>query len=448
MNIKLPFAIRGKRVVHISELSEDERGLKCNCICPNCNERVVAKLGEINIHHFAHYNKECKTNIETVLHLFVKDVLSKYKKVKIPSIILEYREDYTKLSDFNSLDKISINKMYEKIVEEQVVEFDEVKLEKRFNDIVPDVVLYKNNYPLIIEIAVTHFINEYKKRKIERKGISTLEINMSKINFYAYDKEELEKIIIYDLECKSWVYNRKLEQEKEKIIYNNLKILEKSNYEKLFRINRIKNNFQRENYSKKLKIYAKNIYNNELLLEILKKLNVNLKSMPIFLNIKVVGELSFECDRRIWQSCIFEKFINREKNKIIKTQDILIWIKEKSHLPLNKDLIYTKDLSEVKVPDLNDCILNYLYNLEKYKIIKRVSKESGYYSKFQIIYNPLEKNNIYNRSDYIRFRKFYNHNYGILDKYAECKICNEFTNDWIIYYGDGTCKCRKCNAEN
>ena len=82
---------------------------------------------------------------------------------------------------------------------------------------------------------------------------------MSKINFYAYDKEELEKIIIYDLECKSWVYNRKLEQEKEKIIYNNLKILEKSNYEKLFRINRIKNNFQRENYSKKLKIYAKNI---------------------------------------------------------------------------------------------------------------------------------------------------------------------------------------------
>ena len=81
--------------------------------------------------------------MKTVLHLFAKDVLSKYKKVKIPSIILEYREDYTKLSDFNSLDKISINKMYEKIVEEQVVEFDEVKLEKRFNDIVPDVVYIK-----------------------------------------------------------------------------------------------------------------------------------------------------------------------------------------------------------------------------------------------------------------------------------------------------------------
>ena len=72
MNIKLPFAIRGKRVVHISELSEDERGLKCNCICPNCNERVVAKLGEINIHHFAHYNKECKINIENCTSFICK----------------------------------------------------------------------------------------------------------------------------------------------------------------------------------------------------------------------------------------------------------------------------------------------------------------------------------------------------------------------------------------
>ena len=89
-------------------------------------------MGEINIHHFAHYNKECKTNIETVLHLFAKDVLSKYKKLKNSQhYIGNIREDYTKLPDFNSLDKISINKMYEKIVEEQVVEFDEVKLEKK-----------------------------------------------------------------------------------------------------------------------------------------------------------------------------------------------------------------------------------------------------------------------------------------------------------------------------
>lgn len=35
-------------------------GLKCNCICPNCNVRLIAKKGKKNVHHFAHVNgAEC-----------------------------------------------------------------------------------------------------------------------------------------------------------------------------------------------------------------------------------------------------------------------------------------------------------------------------------------------------------------------------------------------------
>lgn len=461
MNVKLPFAIRENQLVHISELSENERGLKCNCICPSCNKKMIAKMGKSNVHHFAHYNKKCEKAIETLLHIFAKDVLNKYKKIRIPSITLEYRQDYTKSSDFSLLDKMSLNKLCKKIVEEQIVEFDEVKLEKRFNDIIPDVVLYKSGYPLIIEIAVTHFVNDNKQRKIQQNGISTIEIDMSKFDFYNYNKNELEEFIIYDLRCKKWIYNRKLEKEKEKIISNNLKLLKKRNYERFSKINRIKNNFKKENYIKKLKVYASDIYKNQLWLSISKRLNISLNSMPIFLDMKVIGELSFECDRRIWQSYIFEKFIINEKNEIIKPPEILCWIKEKSDLPLNKDLIYTKSLNEVKVPDLNDCVLNYLHDLEKYKVIKRVGKKIGYYSEFQRIYNPLKKDKTYRDNDsslelnkiinLVKFRN-YQYNHGnleeIIEQYAECRICNKFTNDWIIYYGDETCKCRNCNADN
>ncbi len=59
------------KLVNIKQV---ESGKKCNCICPACEELLVAKKGEIRKHHFAHSSgKNCKHAIESMLHHLAKD---------------------------------------------------------------------------------------------------------------------------------------------------------------------------------------------------------------------------------------------------------------------------------------------------------------------------------------------------------------------------------------
>jgi len=44
--LKIPFAVRDKKIVCIADLGDDERGLKCNCKCIVCKSPLIAKLGE------------------------------------------------------------------------------------------------------------------------------------------------------------------------------------------------------------------------------------------------------------------------------------------------------------------------------------------------------------------------------------------------------------------
>ena len=76
-NIKIKYGLRNDKIIHISELNNEERGLKCNCICPFCKTSLEAKLGTKNQHHFAHTNLNCDTKIaqQTALHLLAKEII-------------------------------------------------------------------------------------------------------------------------------------------------------------------------------------------------------------------------------------------------------------------------------------------------------------------------------------------------------------------------------------
>ena len=81
MSHKYIFGLRGEEIVHISDV---DKGLNCNVICPLCKSKLVAKKGSKNKHHFTHHNNdECRGGIETSLHLAAKDILSKSKEFRI-----------------------------------------------------------------------------------------------------------------------------------------------------------------------------------------------------------------------------------------------------------------------------------------------------------------------------------------------------------------------------
>lgn len=205
MQQNLPFGLRDGKLVHISDVNS---GLACNCFCPGCGAVLVARKGEQKIHHFAHYNsEECAHGFETAIHIAAKDLLENRKEFTIPHLV-------AKLHELDFEDHL--------IAESRVVKFDNVYLEKVVDNIVPDVLVEIGSKKLLIEIAVTHYVDEEKQVKIENLGISTVEVDL---NFLKKDFnfKDLEFYLIRDTSCKKWIYNAQFNSLKEGYLNRKLK---------------------------------------------------------------------------------------------------------------------------------------------------------------------------------------------------------------------------------
>lgn len=185
----LIYAIKNGEVVHISEV---ESGLKCGCVCPSCEENLVAKKGTERVHHFAHRSgHNCEYGYETSLHLAAKDILSNAKEFMLPEVFVEFPNSNKEKQLLSSARRIPI---------------DNVKLEKRYCDMIPDIVLVSGEKVLIVEIFVTHRIDDIKLEKIKNANISTIEIDLSKQD-KTITKEDLSQILLRNSDLKIWKYN-------------------------------------------------------------------------------------------------------------------------------------------------------------------------------------------------------------------------------------------------
>jgi competence CoiA-like predicted nuclease len=137
--LNMIFALNNNELVHVSEVPS---GLECECFCPACNAKLVAKKGEKTIHHFAHYkSEECKYGYETSLHLAAKQMIAEARKFTIPAVYLNFP---------------SSGKKRLLISEAKEIEISEASLEQREGNIIPDIVILSNNKKIFIEIYVTH----------------------------------------------------------------------------------------------------------------------------------------------------------------------------------------------------------------------------------------------------------------------------------------------------
>ena len=192
-NQNMTYALKAGKTVHISEV---ESGLKCECICPACGERLIARKGTKVSHHFAHKSTvECEYGYQTSLHLAAKDIISEHRQICLPALFLNI---------VGSGKRVLIE-------EAQIIQVSEVVLEKKINDIIPDILLITDVGKLILEIYVTHEIDDEKKKNIKRLNIPTLEIDLSKLD-RNITREELTEALIKETENKNWIYNGKREQ--------------------------------------------------------------------------------------------------------------------------------------------------------------------------------------------------------------------------------------------
>lgn len=197
MNIKQPYGLKNGEIVSIDDI---ESGIACNCTCPACKEPLIAKKGSEKQHHFAHYDSEdCGKGLETIIHKLSKELFLKSKSFTTPELKLQNSDIV--------------------IFAPTQIPIDNVKLEHRLDDIIPDIIIESKGKELLVEITVSHALCFPKTRTIEEKGISTIEINAKDLFEQLYHKRDFfikntsfRDELINGTNYKRWIYNDKLKR--------------------------------------------------------------------------------------------------------------------------------------------------------------------------------------------------------------------------------------------
>lgn len=147
---------------NIVSISDVRSGHQCNCVCIDCGSALIAKKGTENTHHFSHAPqdinniRECYWSPETEIHIMAKEIILEDKILEVPLGIVN-----------------------PKIIK---IKFDEVYLEVRGENRIPDIVGYIEGEAINIEIAVTHFCDMEKIVELKKLNKNCIEINLQ--NFH------------------------------------------------------------------------------------------------------------------------------------------------------------------------------------------------------------------------------------------------------------------------
>lgn len=184
MSMSVALTERGQ-IISIQDVSS---GLACGCTCLQCGEQVVGRKGQIRAHHFAHYSnkKSCWIQPESLLHRFGKQVIREAMGLQLPPMPGHepLSEDTSSWWDFQS------------VAEEVLI-----------GDFRPDLIAQLPDGPLLIEIAVTSFIDDRKQELIQELGIRTVEIDLSpwlSTGFGSLD--DIREAVLHQVENKKWIY--------------------------------------------------------------------------------------------------------------------------------------------------------------------------------------------------------------------------------------------------
>lgn len=193
---KIPFAVQDGRMVDVRSVSS---GRACNCKCPNCGAPLIAKKGEIRVHHFAHDPiaklVECTGAVETAIHKMAKQMVIEHRRLTVPKLdILIERSD----------NKGTLYRKAEELCPTKEIYFEEVAQEVGVDSFRADLMGTTARGCIYIEIKVTHKVDKFKKLSLRELDCSVLEIDLSGINRLPATQEVFEAVV-ESVDNKRWI---------------------------------------------------------------------------------------------------------------------------------------------------------------------------------------------------------------------------------------------------
>ena len=194
-----------RKLVHVSDVPN---GIACECNCPSCQSKLIAKNNPNNKvrAHFQHYrSKEHEYCAETSLHYLAKEVISEMKEIPVHGHIEHFKIPDNKYRGWGPLldEKIEV-------LEPHSIKIDECYIEKRDGRIKPDLIIISGGRKIHFEVFVTHQVEADKKKYLKDNSIDCVEISLkhlhgsSKLNII---NKETVTAALQTIDNSKWVNN-------------------------------------------------------------------------------------------------------------------------------------------------------------------------------------------------------------------------------------------------
>lgn len=188
MGVKFSYGRREGQWVFIKDLDPArERGLLCQCVCPDCARPLQAHLGATKSWHFQHHVEDanCSPQPMTLLHAYVRDELARRTSLVIPgtAVTCEIREDAQTFS-------VRID------VPEEHLAIQSGQAEVRAGGVQPDVVYdLESGSRFALEVLYSHKVDAEKTVKLRRGFAMSVEFDVSDLPASGVGLSELEELL-------------------------------------------------------------------------------------------------------------------------------------------------------------------------------------------------------------------------------------------------------------
>ncbi|HJU45761.1 MAG TPA: hypothetical protein VJ647_03210, partial [Chitinophagaceae bacterium] len=191
--IGLPYGIKNNELVTIEEVKS---GLDCDCYCPACKNRLIARKGPLVKSSFAHYAvPDCNRGIEAGMQRLCKDIIAAEKRFTLPALYFAYS-------------------WRSRILPEKEIRVDAVRLEPRSGSLVSDILIESRGKTMIIEITVNQRSSWERMQLLKSKDSNAVEVHLPRMVEYLFQRKDFRltdgdfrQELLFRASSKSWIHN-------------------------------------------------------------------------------------------------------------------------------------------------------------------------------------------------------------------------------------------------
>ncbi len=306
-----------------------QSGLACGCTCIGCGAILVAKKGAKKRWHFAHHNVEIgESCAESAIHAAAKQVLLEHDWLRLPCMRVVVQGQAT---SGQALEESSV------LSEERVVRFERTCAEVWEDGIRPDVVGYRGERRLLVEMYFRHRVDENKRRKIGKLKLPTIEVDLSDLDI-STGFDAIAQRVIHETGYKTWLFFPNEEQERQRLLAGLAARIERANREhqveqaadqkrQTTRHRKLENDRKRREAANQR---YRQMSHEDKERDLRERLGIAGR-WPYYLCKKGDGASAIAEQAMIWQAALFSRFIFQRANSSfeLKQTSVIQWILER-----------------------------------------------------------------------------------------------------------------------